>query len=281
MAEHQRGGRRGAVVVERLLYDPVSWDAIVERYPDPEVFHSSECTGFLLEQEADRRAATEALVPFAFGALGCFHVDLGDRRLTAEMMACSGYQVETGRTLVVDLTSPEEVILGRMRSTTRNYIRQAVRRGLRAEITGDLAFADEYQEQLSDVFARQGLVPTYDAERVRQLIQALHGVRASSCSCASARRTEPVWRPQWWSGATGQPSSGARPSFARMPGSIRTSFSIGKRCATGAPAAPCGTTWVAVATRRRSSAGQRRRPFVFTAHGVRGCGTGGRRSVVS
>jgi hypothetical protein len=224
MAEDRGGERRGALVIHRLPYDPVSWETIVERYPDAEVFHSSawlafltasqgaepvvavvregerpvghfvgaivrrfgvrilgsplsgwgtQSMGFLLEEGSDRRAAAEALVPFAFRDLGCLNVELGDRWLTAEEMAGSGYRIETGRTFVLDLTSPEEVIFGRMRRSTRRYIHQAVRQGVRAEVTSDIAFADEYHGQLRDVFAQDGLVPTYGVERVRQLIKAV------------------------------------------------------------------------------------------------------------
>jgi len=129
--------------------------------------------GFLLEDGFDRRAAAEALLPFAFGDLGCLHVEVADRGLTAEMMGGSGYLIETGNTFVINLQPPEEEIFGRMRPKTRQYVRHAVRLGLRTEITSDIAFADEYYEQLRAVFARQGLVPTYSAERVRQLITAV------------------------------------------------------------------------------------------------------------
>src|SRR5262249_24266203 len=37
----------------------------------------------------------------------------------------------------------------------------------------DLAFADEFYAQLTEVFLRQGLVPTYGVERVRALIRHL------------------------------------------------------------------------------------------------------------
>ena len=37
----------------------------------------------------------------------------------------------------------------------------------------DLAFADDYYAQLKDVFAKQSLVPTYEVERVRELIKNL------------------------------------------------------------------------------------------------------------
>ena len=133
----------------------------------------TESMGFLLEPGVDRRAAAAALLPFAFRELGCLHVELADRHLSADAMAGSDYFMTTGRTFVIDLRPPEEEIFRRMHSKTRQYVRLAQRNGLRAEVATDLGFADEYYEQLREVFARQGLVPTYGVERVRQLIRFL------------------------------------------------------------------------------------------------------------
>jgi hypothetical protein len=60
-----------------------------------------------------------------------------------------------------------------MHAKTRQYVRKAARDGLRAEVATDIGFADEYHAQLTSVFARQGLMPTYGPERVRQLIGCL------------------------------------------------------------------------------------------------------------
>ena len=191
-------GQRGAFVIERLPYDPRSWDAILDQYPEAEVFHGSawlaflaasqaaepvvavvrdgdraagyfvgaivrrygvrilgsplrgwgtERMGFLLERDADRRPAAEALLAFAFRDLRCLHVELADRHLTADDMAGSGYLVEHGLTFVIDLAPSEEEILGGMKPKTRQYIRQAIRRGLQPEIATDIGFADEFHAQ--------------------------------------------------------------------------------------------------------------------------------------
>ncbi|HEX2808452.1 MAG TPA: GNAT family N-acetyltransferase, partial [Kineosporiaceae bacterium] len=129
--------------------------------------------GFLLEDAVDRRAVAEALPDFAFGRLRCMHVELSNRRLTADQMAGSRYRVQTGATYMVDLCGTEDEILARMSSRTRTYVRRAARSGLTAEVATDLGFADEYHAQLTEVFARQGLVPTYSVERVRSLIREL------------------------------------------------------------------------------------------------------------
>jgi CelD/BcsL family acetyltransferase involved in cellulose biosynthesis len=134
---------------------------------------ATERMGFLLEPGVDRTAAAKALLPFAFGALRCLHVELADKHLTAEQMAGLGYCVDPYITYVVDLDATEEEILARMHPKTRQHIRTAIRSGLHAEVATDLRFADEYLEQLRYVFTRQGLVPTYGAGRVRQLAEAL------------------------------------------------------------------------------------------------------------
>jgi hypothetical protein len=168
------------IAVVRADGRPVGYfvGAIVRRYGirilgSPLRGWGTQCMGFLLDPGFDRSLATEALLPFAFRDLGCLHVELSDRQLTDDRMVGSGYTVESGRTFVVDLARPEEEILAAMRSTTRNYIRQAGRKGLVVEQSTDVGFADEFYEQLVEVFARQGLVPTYSADRVRQLIRFL------------------------------------------------------------------------------------------------------------
>jgi len=129
--------------------------------------------GFLLDDGIDRRAAAEALLEFSFRNRGYAHVELGDRRLTSVRMTGSRYLVECSHTYEVDLMGSEAEILARMRSTTRNYIRQALRKGLYTEVASGPDFADEYHEQLKDVFTSKGLSPTYGVERVRMLIEHL------------------------------------------------------------------------------------------------------------
>jgi len=58
-----------------------------------------------------------------------------------------------------------------MNSACRRCIRKAEKSGITIEEAHDLTFADEYYQQLVDVFARQKLVPTYTLERVRTLIK--------------------------------------------------------------------------------------------------------------
>jgi len=60
-----------------------------------------------------------------------------------------------------------------MESACRRCIRKAAKSGVIVEEAHDSAFADEYYEQLVEVFAKQGLVPPYKADRVRSLVRNL------------------------------------------------------------------------------------------------------------
>jgi CelD/BcsL family acetyltransferase involved in cellulose biosynthesis len=130
--------------------------------------------GFNLREGVSRRAATEALVRFAFGPLRCLHLELKDRVLRIEDLEGLGFAHDPSVTFEVDLRGSEEEILGRMTSACRRAIRKAEKSGVRIEEGEGEEFADEYHAQLVDVFAKQGLEPTYDVERVRALIRFLH-----------------------------------------------------------------------------------------------------------
>jgi hypothetical protein len=134
---------------------------------------NTQCMGFLLSSEFDRRAAAAALVSFAFRDLGCIYLQLGDRHLGVREMAGGPLLANTGITRLIDLRPAETAIFGQMRPRTRTSIRQALRMGLVAEEATDPEFIDEYYAQLVEVFARQGLAPTYGPDRVRHLVDAL------------------------------------------------------------------------------------------------------------
>jgi CelD/BcsL family acetyltransferase involved in cellulose biosynthesis len=136
---------------------------------------TTESMGFNLIAHASRREAAAALLPFAFRTLGCAHVELKDRRLQTDDLRGLGYASEPKRTFEVDLSGEEDEIFGRMSSACRRAVRRGEKVGVRVEEVHGSAFADEYYQQLVEVFARQSLVPPYGVERVRALIESLDG----------------------------------------------------------------------------------------------------------
>jgi CelD/BcsL family acetyltransferase involved in cellulose biosynthesis len=130
--------------------------------------------GFNLADGVSRRTAAAALAPFAFGALGCIHLELKDRRLTDSDAAGLGLRTTPTVTFEVDLSAPEDAIFGQMTSACRRAVRKAAKSGVVVEEAGADGFAEEYYTQLLEVFERQGLKPTYGVERVRALIRHIH-----------------------------------------------------------------------------------------------------------
>lgn len=152
---------------------------VVRRYGvrilgSPFVGWTTATMGFNLEPGVDRRAALEALVPFAFRDLECVYLELRDRKLGRADIDAPGWDAVPERTLMLDLTPPEEELLAQMTSERRHNVRYAERHGVFVEEANDIDFADDYYAQLEEVFARQSLVPTYDVGRVRELIRHVH-----------------------------------------------------------------------------------------------------------
>ena len=131
--------------------------------------------GFNLDPAVPRRAALEALMPFAFGDLGCAHLEIRDRGLTETDLEGLGLRWAAAPTAVIDLRPGTDALFGAMASACRRNIRKADKSGVVIEEAdpGDEAFAEEFYNQLRDVFAKQNLVPTYSIERVRALIRNL------------------------------------------------------------------------------------------------------------
>jgi hypothetical protein len=126
--------------------------------------------GFNLRDGVARRDAVEALVEFAFDDLRCLHLELRDRQLSAEDVRGLGVDYVPTTILEVDLRPSEEEIFGRMTSACRRCVRKAEKTGVTIEEAQDPAFGRDYYEQLKEVFARQRLVPSYNLDRVEQLM---------------------------------------------------------------------------------------------------------------
>lgn len=133
--------------------------------------------GFTLAEGVSRRAALEALMPFAFDELGYAHLEIRDRGLTEDDLGGLGLRWTSAPTAVIDLRPPEDTLFGAMASACRRNIRKAAKSGVTVEEAnvGDPTFAVDFYDQLRDVFAKQNLVPTYSIERVRQLIHHVGG----------------------------------------------------------------------------------------------------------
>jgi CelD/BcsL family acetyltransferase involved in cellulose biosynthesis len=129
--------------------------------------------GFDLDPGVSRREAAQALIRFAFKDLRCLHLEMIDRGAADQDLDGLGAQRASWYTLEIDLTQDEDTLLKGLSSSCRRALKKAEREGVRIEEAHGVEFADEYYEQLLDVFAKQGGRPPYDVERVRNLIRCL------------------------------------------------------------------------------------------------------------
>ncbi len=129
--------------------------------------------GFNLIQGMSRHEALNALPRFAFRDLGCHYLEIMDRHITELDYHDLSYTAQRTRSFEIDLNLSENLLLANMESSCRWSIRKAAKSGVVIEEASGLDFADDYFAQLQDVFAKQSLVPTYNAERVRELIKHL------------------------------------------------------------------------------------------------------------
>ena len=129
--------------------------------------------GFNLIAGASRAAALQALETAVWDELKCLHMEVSDPYFAVADGRSLGFQCEAYDSYRTDLKRSEEEIFNRMNSACRRCIRKAEKSGVTIEEAHDPDFADEYHAQLQDVFAKQGLVPTYKIDRVRSLVKHL------------------------------------------------------------------------------------------------------------
>jgi len=179
--------------------------------------------GLNLTGNVSRCAAIEALIHFAFDELGCVHVEMMDRNLREEEVKelGSGYRLLSG--FEIDLTQSEDRLFANMTSACRRCIRKADKSGVTIHESDDIQFANDYYGQLQDVFGRQHLVPTYDVNRVRELIASMYGTghllllraRDSQGRCIATGIFPAMNGTMYfWGGASWKASQGYRPNEA-------------------------------------------------------------------
>lgn len=170
-----------------------------------------------------RRPVVDALMRFAFDELHCVHVEMMDRYVTIEDGKALGYEYTSLQGFEVDLTQTEDEVFSNMTSACRRCIRRADKSGMTIEEAHDIGFADEYYEQLQEVFKKQSLVPTYGRDRVKALIRCV----AAPDQLLLVRARNPEGRciatgifpalngtMYFWGGASRQACLGSRPNEA-------------------------------------------------------------------
>jgi len=126
--------------------------------------------GIVLRSGVSRIDAIASLRQFAFRDLKCVHMELMDRGIESRNVN-SGYRMRKYNGFEIDLSLSEDRLFSNLFPACRRCIRKAARCGVVIEEAHDARFASDYYEQMQEVFARQGLAPTYPIERVQALIR--------------------------------------------------------------------------------------------------------------
>lgn len=109
-------------------------------------------------------------------------IEIVDRDITVEDARERGYRTSISDTLELEIDRTDEELFRVFKMDCRNFIRQFERRGATLEYaTPDDTFAEEYYTQLQDVFAKQGLVPTYSLKKVQCLLRHLKEQESVLC----------------------------------------------------------------------------------------------------
>lgn len=101
------------------------------------------------------------------------HAELRHHQVDYDGAAEAGFRPVPYETQVAPVPANPELILAGFSKEGRRNVRLALRNGLRAEITIDPGFVDVFYDQLSAVFAKHGLPPTYPRRRVEKLWEHL------------------------------------------------------------------------------------------------------------
>lgn len=130
--------------------------------------------GFNLQPDISRKEALQALEEFAFSQLRCAHLEIMDRQVTMNDSPENEFRSDMVTSFEIDLRQSEERLWAAMKKKgCRWCIQKAEKSGVVIEEAHDLAFAEDYYNQLREVFGKQSLVPTYDLQRVRELLRCL------------------------------------------------------------------------------------------------------------
>lgn len=115
------------------------------------------------------------IIEYIFKSTKCHYIELAERTLTTSNLQDIPYETRILSTLELEIgNKSDEEIFKLFREDCKKLIRQFDKRGASIEIAEpDDRFAQEYHDQLTDVFAKQKLIPTYTLKKVKVLLKNL------------------------------------------------------------------------------------------------------------
>ena len=133
------------------------------------------------------------LVDYIMSNEKCSYIEIHDKDMDPEELKQyadqHGYKMKMCDTLELSLDGDDAFLRKNMKVDCRNFINQFERRGASIEqAEPNDEFAEEYYEQLKDVFAKQNLVPTYTVDKVKCLLR--HLANSGNVLCLRVREPE-------------------------------------------------------------------------------------------
>lgn len=145
--------------------------------------------GFDTVKDIDRLALAKQVSEYLYKNYKCKYIEITDRKINKNEAEKKGFTCLPMHTLELRIDKTDEELFKVFKTDCRNFIRQFERRGASLEIAEpDTTFVDEYYDQLEDVFAKQGLVPTYSKEKVACLTK--HISKSENLLCLRVRNPE-------------------------------------------------------------------------------------------
>lgn len=154
---------------------------------------STPYMGIDVENVSEKISILPQLIKFVMKDTRCAYLEIHDRDFKAEELAVikekNGFSIQTDETLELSIDGDDAFLYKNMKTDCRNFIKQFERRGATIEqAEPNDEFAEEFYQQLVDVFAKQGLVPTCTVEKVKILLK--HLSNSGSVLCLRVRDPE-------------------------------------------------------------------------------------------
>ncbi|MGU8573760.1 GNAT family N-acetyltransferase [Clostridium perfringens] len=131
--------------------------------------------GFDVIDEVNKVDLIQPIAKFIFKNFKCMYIQISDRFILEDDIKKENFNYFMNKSIELYINRTNEELFKIFKTDCRNFIRQFERRGAKIEIAqANKEFANEYYEQLKEVFAKQGLVPTYSIEKVIDLFQCLN-----------------------------------------------------------------------------------------------------------
>lgn len=180
----------------------------------------------------EKLAILNELKSFLIQKFKCMFIEIADKDISVDTAKSFGFHTDTLSTLELNISEKtDEELFKVFKTDCRNFIRQFERRGAIFEVAEpNEEFAEQYYEQLIDVFAKQGLVPTYSLKKVKCLLKNMG--TTSNVLCLRVR--DPEGKPiassiffglnetfYFWGGASLRPYQHYRPNEYMLWQAIR------------------------------------------------------------